>query len=186
VKRLPKLSLAVSSVSHLILAGHATTGAGGDQPHFEPLLFDAWRRCDVEVIVADAGFDSEANHAIARARRHARALDHPAQQRSAEADREAAAQVAAARRNMYHRFKRKADKELYGQRWQVETVNSMIKRNLGSALRARTARRRSMELMLRVVTHNLMIFRRARRGSQQSIPDPLFAAFPGTLLISTQ
>jgi transposase len=37
----------------------------------------------------------------------------------------------------------------------------MIKRNLGSALRARTARRRSMELMLRCVTHNLMIFSHA-------------------------
>ena len=58
---------------------------------------------------------------------------------------------------MYHRFKRKADKRYYGQRWQVETVNSMIKRNLGSALRAQTARRRTRELLLRVVTHNLMI-----------------------------
>jgi transposase len=58
---------------------------------------------------------------------------------------------------MYHRFKRKADKKYYGQRWQAETVNSMIKRNLGSALRARTARRRSKELLLRVVTHNVMI-----------------------------
>ncbi len=58
---------------------------------------------------------------------------------------------------MRNRFKRKADKNKYGQRWQVETVNSMIKRNLGSALRATTARRRSMELLLRVVTHNIMI-----------------------------
>ena len=29
------------------------------------------------------------------------------------------------------------NKEIYGQRWQVETVFSMIKRNYGSALRAR-------------------------------------------------
>jgi transposase len=58
---------------------------------------------------------------------------------------------------MHHRFKRKADKKYYGQRWQSETVNSMIKRNLGSALRARTVRGRSMELLLRVVTHNVMI-----------------------------
>ena len=33
----------------------------------------------------------------------------------------------------------------------------MMKRNLGSALRARTARRRSMELLLRCVTHNIMV-----------------------------
>lgn len=34
-------------------------------------------------------------------------------------------------------MKRRFDKKKYGQRWQVETVNSMIKRRLGSALRAR-------------------------------------------------
>ena len=39
------------------------------------------------------------------------------------------------RRLMKRRFARKADKAAYGQRWQSETVNSMIKRNLGSALR---------------------------------------------------
>ena len=33
-KRLPKLSLAVASASHLILAARATTGSGGDQPFF--------------------------------------------------------------------------------------------------------------------------------------------------------
>ena len=46
--------------------------------------------------------------------------------------------------------------------WTIETVNSMIKRNLGSALRAKTARRRSMELLLRVVTHNIMILCEAK------------------------
>jgi len=36
----------------------------------------------------------------------------------------------------------------------------MIKRNLGSALRATNARRRSRELLLRVLTHNVMIVAR--------------------------
>jgi IS5 family transposase len=66
VRGLPKLSLAVATASHLILAAHATTGGGADQRHFEPLLFDAWRRANVRLAVADAGYDSEANHAIAR------------------------------------------------------------------------------------------------------------------------
>ena len=61
------------------------------------------------------------------------------------------------RRRMHHRFARGSDKAVYGQRWQGETVNSMIKRNLGSALRARTAVRRRHELLLRVLTHNIMI-----------------------------
>jgi uncharacterized membrane-anchored protein len=58
---------------------------------------------------------------------------------------------------MYQRFKRGADRAVYGQRWQVETVNSMIKRNLGPATRARSAVGRRHELLLRVLTHNIML-----------------------------
>lgn len=152
VKRLPKLSLAVASASHLILAARATTGSGGDQPFFEPLLFDAWRRAHVRIAVADAGFDSEANHRMARLDLGVRSIIPPNAGRPT--DQPAPTRF---RRLMQLRFQRKADKKYYGQRWQVETVNSMIKRNLGSALRARTAKRRSMELLLRVITHNLMI-----------------------------
>ena len=51
----------------------------------------------------------------------------------------------------------------YTQRWQAETVNSMMKRNLGSALRGRTDASRSRDLQLKVIVHNLMIFRRSER-----------------------
>jgi hypothetical protein len=56
----------------------------------------------------------------------------------------------------------------YGQRAQAETVMGMLKRNLGDALRARTTDPRKMELLPKVVTHNLMIVHRRGRGSQQS------------------
>jgi hypothetical protein len=152
VRGLPKLSLAVASSCHLILAARATTGGGGDQPFFEPLLLDAWRRANVKTAVADAGYDSEDNHCIARQDMGVRSIIPPNSGRPTEK-----LPTARHRRNMYHRFKRKADKKIYGQRWQAETVNSMIKRNLGSALRARTPGRRSRELLLRVITHNIMI-----------------------------
>jgi len=61
------------------------------------------------------------------------------------------------RRRMHQRLRRPAERKLYGQRWQIETVNSMIKRNLGSALRARTTVHRRHELLLRVLTHNIML-----------------------------
>ena len=48
----------------------------------------------------------------------------------------------------------------YGQRWQVETVNSMLKRLLGSALRARNYHSQCRELRLRALTLNVMILRR--------------------------
>ncbi len=152
VKRLPKLSLAVASSCHLILAARATTGGGADHPHFEPVLFDAWRRANVRIVVADAGYDSESNHCLARQDMGVRSIIPPNTGRPGKSP-----PTARHRRNMCHRFKRKADQKLYGQRWQAETVNSMIKRNLGSALRAKTARRRTRELLLRVVTHDLMI-----------------------------
>ncbi len=45
----------------------------------------------------------------------------------------------------------------YGQRAQVETTLSMIKRNLGGYLRARTSVGREMEMMFKAVVHNLMV-----------------------------
>ena len=47
--------------------------------------------------------------------------------------------------------------EIYGQRWQVETVFSMIKRNFGSAVRARNIESQAREMMLLVLTHNIAI-----------------------------
>ncbi len=49
------------------------------------------------------------------------------------------------------------DKETYGQRWQVETVFSMIKRNQGDALGARSYWAQNREMMLKVLTHNIGI-----------------------------
>jgi hypothetical protein len=157
VKRLPKLSLAVSTACHLILAARATTGGGGDQRFFEPLLADAHARAAVTVAVADAGYDSEGNHRVARDGLGVRSIIPPTAGRPS-----AKPPATRHRRNMRRRFARKADARHYGQRWQVETVNSMVKRNLGSALRARTAKGRSMELLLRVVTHNIMIICKAK------------------------
>jgi len=42
----------------------------------------------------------------------------------------------------------------YGQRAQVETVNSMMKRNLGDALRSRSPKARKAEQWLRIITQS--------------------------------
>lgn len=154
--RLPKLALACDSATHLILAATASTGGGGDQPFFDGLLFHAWRRGDgtVRCAVTDAGFDSEDNHRIARRDIGVRSIIPP---RAGRPTAKPPPPDQPLRRRMHFRFKRRADAALYGQRWQVETVNSMIKRNLGSAMRARTAVRRRHELLLRVLTHNIML-----------------------------
>lgn len=154
VRYLPKLSLAVDAASHVVLAAIASTGAGGDQPFLDGLLYHAWRRTGgrVRCVVADAGYDSEANHRIARLDMGVRSIIPPRSGRPT-----AKPPSEPMRRNMHHRFRRRADARAYGQRWQGETTNSMIKRNLGSAMRARTAVRRRHELLLRVLTHNIML-----------------------------
>jgi len=76
------------------------------------------------------------------------------------------------RRLMRRRFPRKT----YGQRWQIETVFSMVKRNLGAALTARRYPSQNREIALRLLTHNLMILLRRwlGMGFQQSRCVPVF------------
>ena len=49
------------------------------------------------------------------------------------------------------------DKQTYGQRWQSETVMSMLKRNLSEELRAKSYWSQCREMLLKVFTHNCMI-----------------------------
>jgi hypothetical protein len=151
-KRLPKLSLAVHASSHLILAAKATTGLGADHAHFPLLLMNAAERMPLEMVLADAGYDSEDNHRLARDELEIRSLIPATCGRPG-----ANGPKGHYRRLMQRRFKGGPEKRFYGQRWQVETVNSMIKRNLGSACRARTPAGRKKDMLLRAVTHNLMI-----------------------------
>jgi hypothetical protein len=68
VRRLPKLTLGAAGACHVILSLAASTGVGSDCPHFAPVLYDAWRRVPNRrfKVAGDSGFDSEANHRVAR------------------------------------------------------------------------------------------------------------------------
>lgn len=152
VKQMPKLAIAVAAASHVILAARVHTGNGSDQPDFTPLLRRAHQRARVYVVVADAGYDSEKNHRSAREALKVRSvipakIGKPTKKKP----------TGRHRRNMHNRFARNADKRTYGQRSQSETVNSMMKRNYGDALRSIRKKRREREMLLRVVTHNVML-----------------------------
>jgi IS5 family transposase len=149
---MPKLSVAVASACHLIVAAKVRTGYGSDAPDFGPLLRKSDRRVKVKTVVADAGYDSEENHRLAREEMGVRSIIPTGIGRPTEK-----LPRGRWRRNMARRFARKADQKAYGQRSQSETVHSMMKRNLGSALRSRTPERRKQEMMLRVITHNIML-----------------------------
>jgi hypothetical protein len=159
LRRMPKLALAVAAASHRILSLRVKIGNGSDAPDFEPLLYDAWRRAAVKTAVADAGYDSEDNHRLARLDMNVRSVIPPKIGRPSKNP-----PAGYYRRLMKRRFKAKADAKPYGQRAQSETVNSMMKRNLGEDLRSVLPERRKQEMMLRALVHNLLLGTEEKKG----------------------
>ena len=159
LKQMPKLALGVASACHLVLSAWTGTGAGSDHPHFETLLYDAWRRVPNKTFKAalDAGYDCEAHHVLAR-RDMGIASIIPALAGRPRLSRRTRFS-GRWRQHMTRLLRSKRSRRAcgYTQRWQAETVNSMIKRNLGSALRGKTATSRERDLRLKVLTHNLMV-----------------------------
>lgn len=158
VKGLPKLGIAVATACHLILSAWTGTGAGADHPHFEPVLFDAWRRVPHKrfTAVADAGYDGEQYHQIARRDMGIRSIIPPDIGRP---PKDGGPPGGRWRRHMKRllRTKRSRRRCGYNRRYQAETVNSMMKRNLGSALGGKTAASRERDMLLKVLTHDLMV-----------------------------
>lgn len=146
--RYPTANFICDCDSHLILGTATGRGPGPDDPYFQPALKQAAGRAKIQMLLADAGYDSESAHLFAREQCGARTII------PATRGRPTKKRLKGRWRNqMRTRF----NKQKYGQRWQVETVNSMIKRTMGSALRARSYWSQSREINLRALTHNIMI-----------------------------
>lgn len=149
----PKLAVAVCTRCHLILSARPRTGMGSDCRDFEPLLFDACRRHPrLRTVLADAGYDSESNHRIARLDLNVRSFIKTGMGRPSKKP-----PLGYYRRLMKRQLKGSQKGKTYGQRAQAETVNSMLKRNQGDSLRARSPKARRAEQLLRVLTHNIAL-----------------------------
>jgi hypothetical protein len=159
LRRMPKLALAGASACHLVLAVRVHLGGGSDAPDFKPLLRDSCRRAPVKTVVTDSGYDSEENHRHARHDRGVRSIIPPGVGRPTTKP-----PASYWRRHMHGRFGRSADRRLYGQRAQIETIHSMIKRNLNDQLRSRLKPRRRAEMFFRAVVHNIMLVGRLEAG----------------------
>jgi hypothetical protein len=143
----PKLGIISDCESHLVLSGVPSRGPYPDVVHYEKAITEAQKNITLKVLTADAGYDSEKSHTFAR-KKNIRTIIPPKIGRPT-----GKLPKSKWRKIMATRF----NKKLYGQRWQVETVNSMIKRNLGSFLRARSYWSQCRELMLRLFVHNVMV-----------------------------
>ena len=147
-KRYPKLAIVCDCSNHAILSAMTTRGPSVDVNQFREPLKPAAERVKINHLLADAGYDSEPNHEYAREVCNIQTTIPPKAGRPGSN-----LPKGKYRREMRTNFKHK----VYGQRWQVETVFSMIKRNYGSALRARNEESQAREMLLLVLTHNIAI-----------------------------
>jgi Transposase DDE domain len=149
-RRYGKLMVLACCASHLILAAVASAGPTPDVGELGGLMADLNRDVVIERVVADAGFDSAHNHRLLREEHGILSVIPPDHGRPSTHGRLPTDRY---RRLMKRRFNRKA----YRKRPQVETVMSMLKRNLGQSLRGRTHHSRRRDMLLMALTHNIAI-----------------------------
>ena len=151
--RYPKLTAVCDTRNHLILAAVIDRGPKPDVMEFDKALLEALVQQWFTTLLADAGYESEAFHRLCREELGIRSIFPTTHRGRRRADGKPTAIHGKYRKQLAQSFPKKT----YGQRWQIETVFSMFKRNLGSALRARTYHSQTREIRLRVLTHNITI-----------------------------
>jgi hypothetical protein len=157
----PKLELLCDCRTHIVLNALATLGPQADTVRLRPLLFPALSRgVGIECALFDAGYDSEANHVFAREGCHVRSVI-PAEigRRAKDPSRPPAGR--------WRRLMRRYRDHRYGQRAQVETTISMIKRRQGGYVLNRSNEARFREMRLKALTHKIMISLRCMRVSTE-------------------
>ncbi len=148
-RRWTKLTIVCHNASHLIAGGIVSTGPSNDCPYLMPAVTQATENLPIDRLLADAGYDAEANHRFCRQYLGIRSTVIAVNDRYHKQGE----LTGHYRRQMKKNF----PKRKYCQRWQVESVMSRMKRRLGYALRGRTDESRSAECALRVLTYNLML-----------------------------
>jgi len=149
--RYPKLSAVVDTRSHLFLAALVDRGPKPDDLEFHAVVRQARGRQRFVFLLADAGYDAEPHHRFLRHDLRVRGVIPPTRGRPRkDPGRPPGGRHRAA-------LARRWPKHLYGQRWQVETDFSMLKRLLDAAVRSRRPFAINREILLRVITINLMI-----------------------------
>jgi hypothetical protein len=145
--RFPKCELVVDCATHVVLAAVTTVGPRPDTNRLPVLLLCALVHVTIATLLADAGYDWERAHRFARDGCGVRSVIPPESGRPTQ-------KLPAGK---YRRLMRLFRDYRYGQRWQVETVMSMIKRRLGACVMGRSEASRARDAMLKVITHNLML-----------------------------
>ncbi len=181
--KFPKLAIICDCTTHMILAAWPTRGPTPDVHQLEALLNQL--HCDLTLrrLLLDAGYDSHANHQ--RLRNERNILSYIPPHLGRPTTKRASSEL---RRLMQRHFATDASRQRihFGRRWQVETVFSMIKRNLDHAVAGRRYHAQNREMLLLAITHNVTILLSiivvARFSTEHS--RPLFRTTPPDRLAS--
>ena len=143
----PKLATLCDTRSYIILSAEASIGPWPDCPSFKGLLERAARRLPIGVILADAGYDSEANHEFAHSLGIRSIMPPEIGRQGANGPR------GPHRRKLWKRFPRKC----YRPRAHVEGTYSQDKRRFGSQFHATSVCGQWGELLTRALVHNVAL-----------------------------
>jgi hypothetical protein len=144
-----ELTAVAHTDTHVILGVSTSRGPSQDSPDFAPAVRQAAENLRLDCLLADAGYDGEHNHRLAREELGIRLTAIKLNPRR-NGDKEPTGKY---RAQLHRRFPTRR----YRRRAHAECVFSRLKRHLGSALTARNDESQSREMRLRVLTHNLMI-----------------------------
>lgn len=148
-----KRAFAMWVALQILLAQRVRPGPCGDFTHLPHLASAAAARMPFEQLLADAGYDSEANHRHCHEGLGVDSLIPAKKRRSARV-----IATTPLRQEMVQRLGKPgvdADRVAYRQRWKVETVMSVVKRRHGEALTARLGLTQRVQALLRGLTYNL-------------------------------
>ncbi len=184
-RRFPKLAVVCDCSSHLILAAVPGCGPKPDDGHWSRAMAEARRRVRMKLLLCDAGYDAEWIHWAARLAFQTRTIIPPTRGRPTK---KLPRQYY--RRKMARLFKQRRKRRPYRQRCQAETVFSVLKRRLDASVNACSYWSQCRALMLKAITHNIMILRQKQvfdrafhgpynswpaRGRSTRTPDPVIS-----------
>ncbi len=145
-KKYVKLSIGAELREQIACALKIRRAPKHDTVDFKPIMFRTSSIMPVSVVVADKGYDSEANHELVREHLDATSVI-PARYEDVPVWRT---------HGRYRKqMKRRFYKHLYCQRNKNETILSVIKRMFGEHVTSRLVRMQNRELEFRVMAYNM-------------------------------
>lgn len=148
-----KWALALWIEPQMLLAQRVRPGPCGDFSDLVPLASRAADVMPYDQLIADAGYDSEANHRFCREELGVDSLIPAKKRRSATV-----IATTPYRQEMVHRLGKPGDRDDRAadrQRWKVEAVMSVVKRRCGEALTARLEPTQQAQALLRGIAYNV-------------------------------